>query len=65
MKIDLNDPRITAFALGELQGNDAIEIARAVRTDARVCAAVDEVRETSSMLMETLGGNENHLLTFG
>lgn len=63
MKIDLNDPRITAFALGELKGNDAIEIARAVRTDTRVRAAVDEVRDTSCMLMETLGGNETHLLT--
>ncbi|MBT8044097.1 MAG: hypothetical protein KJO79_04020, partial [Verrucomicrobiae bacterium] len=63
MKIDLNDPRITAFALGELKGQDAIEIARAVRNDSRVRAAVDEVRDTSGMLMDVLGGGEAHLLT--
>ncbi|PID95918.1 MAG: hypothetical protein CSA84_07575 [Actinomycetales bacterium] len=63
MKIDPNDPRITAFALGELKGVDAVEIARAVRTDARVRAAVDEVRETAGLLMETLGGGECHMLT--
>ncbi|MCP5534749.1 MAG: von Willebrand factor type A domain-containing protein [Akkermansiaceae bacterium] len=63
MKIDLNDPRITAFALGELKGNDAIEIARAVRMDARVRNAVDEARETASLLMESLGGNKTFMLT--
>ena len=63
MKIDINDPRITAFALGELNGSDAIAIARAVRTDARVRAAVDEARETSCLLRGTLGGGEVHLLT--
>lgn len=63
MKIDINDPRITAFALGELSGSDAIEIARAVRADARVRAAVDEARETSCLLRGTLGGGEVHLLT--
>jgi len=50
MKIDINDPRITAFALGELQGPDAVEIARAVHSDSRIRTAVDEVRETSFVL---------------
>jgi len=56
MNLDINDPRITAFALGELQGSDAAEIARAVRNDPKIRAAVDEVRETSFSLMEVFGG---------
>ena len=63
MKIDINDPRITAFALGELTGSEAAEIARAMRTDSGIRAAVDEVRETASLLHETLGGGKVQLLT--
>ncbi|BDS06388.1 hypothetical protein NT6N_14280 [Oceaniferula spumae] len=63
MKIDVNDPRITAFALGELTGADATEIARAMRTDPRIRSAVDEVRDTASLLHDTLGGGKTHLLT--
>lgn len=63
MKIDLNDPRITAFALGELSGDDAIELARAVRTDARISKAVDEVRETAILLGETLSSSGAEMLT--
>lgn len=63
MKIDINDPRITAFALGELQGRDAQEIARAVQTDTRIRAAVDEVRDTSFMLFDSLSGGGANLLT--
>ena len=63
MKINLNDPRITAFALGELKGDDAIEIARAVQSDARIREAVDDVRNTSFLLMESLSGGEASMLT--
>lgn len=63
MKIDVNDPRITAFALGELTGSEAAEIARAMRADPRVRSAVDEVRETASMLYDTLGGGMTQFLT--
>jgi len=56
MKIDINDPRITAFALGELQGTEATEMARVVREDPKVRAAVDAVRETSFLLMEAFEG---------
>ncbi|MBT8036261.1 MAG: von Willebrand factor type A domain-containing protein [Verrucomicrobiae bacterium] len=65
MKIDINDPRITAFALGELTGSDAIEIARAVLMDARVRMAVDDAREASAQLMGILGDGDAHLLTPG
>ena len=65
MKIDINDPRITAFALGELQGRDAIEMARAVHADSRIRVAVDEVRGTSMILMEALGDGEAQMLTAG
>lgn len=63
MKIDINDPRITAFALGELKGADARELARAVQDDPRIRAAVEEARETSFVLFESLGGGEAHMLT--
>lgn len=63
MNIDTNDPRITAFALGELQGRDAIEMARAVHADSQVRAAVDEVRATSMNLMEVFGAGEAPVLT--
>jgi len=63
MKIDINDPRITAFALGELQGRDAREMARAVHRDMRIRKAVDEVRGTSYLLQETFGAGEVQMLT--
>ncbi len=63
MKIDINDPRITAFALGELTGSEAIEIARAVRSDLRVRAAVEETRETAALLHGSVGGGQVGLLT--
>jgi len=63
MKIDMNDPRITAFALGELTGDDAIEIACAVQSDERIREAVDEVRDTSFVLLESLSGGEAPMLT--
>lgn len=63
MKIDIHDPRITAFALGELQGRDAREMARAVHRDARIRQAVDEVRATSFLLLESLGGEDVSMLT--
>ena len=63
MKIDINDPRITAFALGELKGDDAIEIARAVQSDERIREAVDEVRDTSFVILKSLGGGEASMLT--
>ncbi|NWK57261.1 von Willebrand factor type A domain-containing protein [Verrucomicrobiaceae bacterium N1E253] len=63
MNIDINDPRITAFALGELKGTDAVEMARAVQRDPRIRAAVDEVRETSFLLLDSLGGGEVEMLT--
>lgn len=65
MKIDLNDPRITAFALGDLTGDDAIELARAVRSDTRVRKAVDEVRETAHMLGSALSPTGAEMLTPG
>lgn len=63
MKINLDDPRITAFALGELSGRDAVEIARAVRSDPRVSRAVDEVRQTASVLGDVFSDDGAEMLT--
>lgn len=61
--IDLNDPRITAFALGELEGVDAVAIARAVHSDQGVRQAVDEVRATAYLLSDSLGASDVLALT--
>ena len=39
-----DDPRLTAFALGELAGEDAKLVAAAVAQDPALRAAVDDVR---------------------
>ncbi len=45
MNITPDDPRLTAFALGELEGDEALAIAAVVAADPALMAAVDEVRE--------------------
>ena len=63
MKINLDDPRVTAFALGELTGDDAIEMARAVRSDERVRRAVDEARDMAHILGTALSPFGSEMLT--
>jgi len=61
MKIDINDPRITSFALGELHGHDAKELAQAVQNDPKIREAVDDVRATAFFLNEVFHGESNTL----
>ena len=61
MKIDLKDPRLTAFALGELKGDDAVEIAQAMSDDPLIRDEVDSIRATAFILKDvfdraSLGG---------
>jgi Ca-activated chloride channel family protein len=54
MKIDENDPRVTAFALGELEGSEAKEIEDALAVEPELRRAVEEVRVISERLASEL-----------
>ena len=59
MKFDLlNDPKLTAFALGELQGQEAIEMANLIDKDPEAQKAVEEIRRTSDLLSSELKKEE-------
>ena len=43
-KLTPDDPRITAYALGELSGDERAVVEAAVRADATLHATVEEIR---------------------
>ncbi len=47
MKLSPDDPRLTAYALGELEGGERAAIEAALQTDAVARAAVEEIRATA------------------
>ena len=54
MTIDKNDPRLTAFALGELSPEEAAELQAAVEKDPELAAEVEGIREVADKLKTTL-----------
>jgi Ca-activated chloride channel family protein len=50
MKLSPDDPKLTAYALGELPEVEAKEIARAMANSPELRKAVEEIRETASLL---------------
>ena len=55
MNIDPNDPRLTAYALGELEDeNERIEIEKALEHSEELRQTVEEMRETAGFLREEL-----------
>ncbi|HEX8280098.1 MAG TPA: hypothetical protein VF551_01870, partial [Chthoniobacterales bacterium] len=50
MKINLDDPNLTAFALGELRGPEAAEMEKAVAESAEAQTYVAETRQLAGML---------------
>ncbi len=54
-KISPDDPRLTAFALGELEGEELAAVEAALRDDPAARAAVDEIRTTAASLEAALG----------
>ena len=54
MNIDKNDPRITAYALGELEGTEHAEIETLVQQNAELTKLVEEVRATARLLKQEL-----------
>jgi Ca-activated chloride channel family protein len=55
MKIDANDPRWTAFALGELEdGKEIAELENALRESEEIRQLVGEIRQTANLLNDGL-----------
>ncbi len=53
-KLEPDDPRLTAFALGELEGEENARVAAAVAADPALQAAVEEIRDTAARLTAAL-----------
>jgi hypothetical protein len=49
-----NDPQLTAYALGELEGDECAAVEATLKTDAAARAAVDEIRATARQLEAAL-----------
>jgi hypothetical protein len=54
MKISPDDPRLTAYALGELEGDERAQFDAAAHHDPRVRAAIAEIRAVASRLQVAL-----------
>lgn len=52
MKIDLNDPQLTAYAIGELQGQEAEEMRNRIEQDPAAQKYVEDIQQTSRLLTE-------------
>jgi secreted protein with Ig-like and vWFA domain len=53
-RLDPDDPRLTAYALGELEGLDAAQVAAAVAADPSLQTVVEEIRATAGRLTTAL-----------
>src|SRR5687767_38102 len=49
-----DDPRLTAYALGELEGDERAVVEAALRRDPALRAAVDEIRATTAQIESAL-----------
>jgi len=60
-----NDPQLTAYALGELEGDERAAVEAALQTDAAARAAVDEIRATARQLEAALAAEpEPEIISF-
>jgi hypothetical protein len=57
-----NDPQLTAYALGELEGDECAAIEAVLKTDAAARAAVDEIRATVRQLEAALASEPEVIL---
>ena len=61
MKLHQEDPRLTAYALGELPPEEAAAVAHAIAVDPALRAAFAETEEMGESLTEALGGKMERL----
>ncbi|MDR1924387.1 MAG: von Willebrand factor type A domain-containing protein [Planctomycetaceae bacterium] len=57
--IDKNDPKLTAFALGELTGDEQIEVNAEVCSSAELRVEVDEIRRIADAIGEIMLAEQN------
>lgn len=62
MKLHLEDPRLTAYVLGELSPNDAVAVERAVAADSALQEEVREMQGIQKILMENMALPTEQLL---
>lgn len=62
MKFDNEDPRLTAYVLGELPADEARQMDHAVAADPALRLAVEEIEKQQSRLADVLGGDCFELL---
>lgn len=62
MKIERNDPRLTAYVLGELSPSEARQFDHAIAGDPALKLAVKEIERTQSELAKLLGSESDKLL---
>ena len=48
--IDVNDPRLTDYVLGELDASEVVEIEQAIAKSPELTVAVEEIRQTTELL---------------
>jgi hypothetical protein len=63
MTLDPNDPKLTAYALGELDGADQAAVEKALESSAELREAVDQIRRTADLLAEHLQSEPAPALT--
>lgn len=61
MKLEPDDPRLTAYVLGECPPEEAAQIARAVAADPALAIAMREIESIERLLSETLSGSSRKL----
>lgn len=62
-KLQINDPRLTAYALGELSGPEADAVKEAIGNDPELLAFVEETKETAAYLTGELAQEAQPRLT--
>lgn len=62
-KITPDDPRLTAYVLGELDGSDAAFVEEQVAADATLRAAVNELRDTTSAIADAFATEQTPSLS--
>jgi len=63
MTLDANDPRLTAYALGELDAEEARQLEQELADSPELELVVEETRQASAMLSESLAGEPPLFLT--
>lgn len=56
MKLNPDDPRLSAYLLGELNSEEAAEVDRAAAADPAIQVSLNELQKTMGFLSDTLGG---------